>query len=277
MSLGPYDLTGGPFLTLYLALLAMTVVAGIVIPHRLRPAGRRHRVTDVDQLAYLAGGPGRFADALVSRLLAARSLVMVGNDRFRATADADAASPAEWSVLQLRWPIRWKEIELTLGDYVQPLQDRMVAAGLLVSDDERAMLRFRATLPYALLIMFGAVKLIVGELRDRPIGILTALLVVTAIVAVIRWFSVDRRTQAGREAVDAARSEAARLMTAPTTPEVSLAVALYGTAVLAGSGWSDFHHLRTARGDSGGSGGCGGDGGGGGCGGGGCGGCGGGG
>jgi hypothetical protein len=92
---------------------------------------------------------------------------------------------------------------------------------------------------------------------------------------VIRYFTVDRRTEAAMSAVEAAKTRAARLKAAPTTPEMGLAVALFGTTVLAGSAYQDFHRLRSSSGD--GDGGSSGDGSGGcgsgGCGGGGCGGC----
>ena len=275
MSLGPFDLTGGPFLTLYSTLFAVALVAGFVIPRRLRPEGRRHRVRDVDQLAYLAGGSARFGDAVVARLLAARSLVMTGRNRFSIAAGATAESAAERSVLALHSPVRWREIQLALKSYSDPLEQRMIGVGLLMSDAERANVRFWAALPYAMLIAFGATKLIIGDVRDRPTGYLTALIALAALCAVVRWFSIDRRTKAGVEAVTEARERSQRLRTAPTSPEVGMAVALFGTIVLAGSGWEEFHRLRSAGSDGGGSSDSGGDGGGGGGGscGGGCGGC----
>ncbi|HWU95786.1 MAG TPA: hypothetical protein VN029_09310, partial [Sphingomonas sp.] len=63
MSLGPFDLTGGPFLILYGALLVVTIIAGFSIPRWLRPEGRAPRNIDADHLAYLAGGGGRLAEA----------------------------------------------------------------------------------------------------------------------------------------------------------------------------------------------------------------------
>jgi uncharacterized protein (TIGR04222 family) len=272
MSLGPFDLAGGPFLILYLLLFAVTVAIGLAVPRRLRPEGRRQKVTDVDQLAYLAGGKRRFADALVSRLLAARALLMSGKE-FGIGAPGAALSQAERSVIALPAPIRWRDIKDILIPYAEPLERRMVEAGLLTSRAEAANIRFWTMLPYAMLLMFGATKWVIGDLRERPVGFLTALLVFTAAFAIVRWVTLDRRTEAGRKALDIAMESSLRLRQAPTTPEVGLAVALFGTAVLAGSGWSDFHRLRSA-GDSGGScGGGGGDGGGGGGCGGGCGGC----
>lgn len=275
MSLGPFDLAGGPFLILYGALFAATLAAGFVIPRRLRPAGQRQRVTDVDQLAFLAGGGARFGDAVVARLLAARTLVMTGKDSFavRAGAGGAAASAAERQVLALPAPMRWREIKSILRACAEPLEQRMVAAGLLVGEAERRALRLSALLPYALLLAFGATKWAIGIARDRPVGFLTALLVATALCAAIRWFTLDRRTQAGIDAVADAAVRARRLRAAPASDEIGLAVALFGTAVLAGSGWAEFHRLRSAgggdsgTGGDGGGGGCGGGGGGGGCGG----------
>ncbi len=81
----------------------------------------------------------------------------------------------------------------------------------------------------------------------------------------------DRRTLAGREALAEVQARADRLRRAPTHGEVDMAVALFGTAVLAASPWEDLHRLRSRSdgGDSGGgdSAGDGGDGGCGGCGG----------
>ena len=102
----------------------------------------------------------------------------------------------------------------------------------------------------------------------------TVLLVLTAVLALWRFFAVDRRTKGGIEAVKHAQGKSDRLRRAPTGDETGQAVALYGTAVLAGTPLAAFHTMRSSN--SGDGGGCSSDGGGdggGGCGGGGCGGC----
>ena len=279
MSLGPFDLTGGPFLELYAILLGIAIIACLIIPHWLRPDGYAGRVTDPDELAYLAGGEARLADAVVARLLAARSLVMIGKKGFHAQMRDAGRTAAERSVLALPGELSWPKIVRTLQPEAEPIGRRLVADGLIMDAGLIQQMRFWQTLPYFLLFSFGIIKLMIGEARHRPVGFLVLFLLVTAILAAIRWFAVERRTQGGLAALDDARSGAERLRLAPTAPEAGLAVALFGTVVLAGSGWSDFHQLRTAKaGDGGGWSGCGsnsgGDGGGGcGGGGGGCGGC----
>lgn len=271
VSLGPFDLTGGPFLELYAILFGVTIVAGFVIPYWLRPDGYAGRVTDTGELAYLAGGTTRFADAVVARLLAARALVMIGKKGFHAQTRDAGRSAAERSVLALPGELSWPEIARSLKPHAEPIGRRLVADGLMMDAGLTLQMRFWQTLPYFLLFAFGAIKLMVGEMRHRPVGYLMIFLFVTAILALIRWFAVDRRTRGGHAALADARTGAERLRLAPTAPETDLAVALFGTAVLVGSSWSDFHELRSASSSDGGS--SGGDGGGGGCGGGGCGGC----
>jgi len=276
MSLGPFDLTGGPFLQLYGVLLILTILAGLIIPRWLRPEGRTPRKTDTDHLAFLAGGSARFAEAVTTRLLATRQLVMDGKDKFLA-GGLGGGTPAERSVLALPQPASWGAISGAVGRHADPIRARLVADDLLMDSGTAWQMRFWQTSPYFLLFAFGWIKLEIGQARERPVGYLTLLLVLTAFLALIRFAILDRRTRAGRELLAETRARSERLSRGAAADETDLAVALFGTTVLVGSAWGDFHRMRTTSGDSGsGGGGDGGGGGGGGCGGGGCGGCGGG-
>jgi uncharacterized protein (TIGR04222 family) len=278
MSPGPFDLTGGPFLTLYIVLLVPTLIAGIVIPAWLRPEGRSGRVTDAERLAFLAGGRQRFFDTIVTRLLAADALNLIGKKGFVTAPGGAGRSEPERRLLAVARgePAGWKQVEQALQPYAAATEDDLVDAGLIMDRGVTMQLRFWQTSPYLLLIAFGLIKFGVGEARDRPVGYLTILLAITFVLAVIRFAVVDRRTRAGIDLLANIRDRSDRLRRAPTNDETWLAVALFGTSVLAGSAWSDYHALRTAS-DGGAGSGCGssggGCGGGGGGGGGGCGGC----
>lgn len=274
MSLGPFDLSGGPFLTLYTSLLLAAIVAGLLIPRWLRPEGNARDVTDAEGLAFLAGGPARFADTVVSRLLANGGLTMAGKDEFRVETRGGGATDAERAVLALPSPVRWPAISASLARQATTVQDKLTSAGLLMDSATVLQMRFWQTAPYLLLIVFGAIKWEIGTGRGRPVGFLTALLFVTALLAILRFAIIDRLTRGGIEVLGRARTRSERLERAPTSGETDLAVALFGTAVLVGSGAADFHRMRASSTSN--SSGCGsssGDGGGGGCGGGGCGGC----
>ena len=275
MSLGPFDLTGGPFLQLYGALLVLTIIAGFLIPRWLRPEGRAPRNTDIDHLAFLAGGAPRLADTVTARLLATQRLVIDGK-KFLASG-LGGTTQTERSVLALPQPVNWGAILRTVADHVDPIRERLISDGLWMDVWTGLQLRFWQTSPYFMLLAFGWTKLQIGEARGRPVGYLTALLVITVILTLARFAVLDRRTRAGREVLGEARTRSERLRRAPAEGEAALAVALFGTAVLAGSAWGDFHRMRTAGdSNSGGDGGSSSGDGGGGCGGGGCGGCGGG-
>jgi uncharacterized protein (TIGR04222 family) len=244
MSLGPFELTGQAFLGLYTALLVAAVVASLVIPVLLRPQRRRQCITDVDLLAYLTGGESRFTDALVARLLAARSLRLFARKRFIVDSTVNTDSPAEQSLLSLVQPIEWREIELALESHRYSIKKTLISAGLLMTDGERSHVRFCSVLPYFALMIFGATKLLIGTMADRPVDHLATLLVATGLLASARWSRVDRRTAAGRAVVTRQKDDFNRLRRAPTDREVGLAVALFGTAVLAASALSDFHRMR---------------------------------
>jgi len=247
MSLGLYDLATQPFLELYVILLGVTIAAGFLIPRWLRPGGYPGLVTNIGELAYLAGGMARFTDAVVAHLLATRALAMVGKKRFHALTRGSGRTEIELTVLALPGEQRWKEISRSLEPHAEPIERRLVADHLLMDARLTLQWRFWQTLPYFLLLPFGAIKVIVDEMRHRPVGYLVALLILTAILALIRWSAVDRLTQGGLAALKGARSKAARLKLAPTPMETDLAVALFGTVVLVASAWSGFHEFRTAR------------------------------
>ena len=282
MSLGPLDFNGGQFLELYSLLLAASVFAGLVIPRLLVPQGRPNLLSDPDQIAFLAGRARRFQEAVTARLLATRALVIIDRRSFRAVDRDKAVSPAEKSIVRLPSPIHWRQIKLALEPHIRPLERRLIAAGLLMDEKEWARIRGLAVLPYVLLILLGSAKWIVGEARDRPVLYLTLMLVLTLALAILRWATISRGTRAAPTEIAAARRRSTRLQLAPTGPEIGMAVALFGTDVLAGSAWANFHKLPKSGQGGGGCGGacvtgaggsCGGGDGGSGCGGGGCGGC----
>lgn len=238
MPLGPFDPTSGAFLSLYLTLLAATIATSLVIPRRMRPNGRPQRVEDVEALAYLAGGSKRLQEALVARLVVAGSLAVTAKRRFRVMSRPTGVTGAEASILALRVPVRWREIGGALRMHAEMIRRRLSSAGLIIDDVERARMRFWSTLPYVALLAFGSAEWVIGE--ADPANYLAALVAATVLLAICRWTSIDCRTHAGRAALAKAKVEADRLRIAPTRAEAGLAVALFGTSTLKGSGWANY-------------------------------------
>lgn len=264
--LGPLDLHGPEFLLFYCELALIALIVSLLIPRYLRPDGRPGRPADEDELALLAGGRDRFAEAVAVRLLAEGSAIVQAGGMFQIRDPRGGRTLAERRVVALGSPVRWHDMLKAVAGPAETAEHKLEQRGLLMDTATALQLRLIQTAPLALLFMFGMAKWSVGAMRDKPVGILTVLLVVTFFAALLRFGVIDRRTRAGKAALADARFEAARLRRAAPSDEAPLAVALFGTAVLAGSYLSDFHRMRRAAtgGDTGSAGGC--SGGGGGCG-----------
>ncbi len=257
--------SGGQFLALYVILLFVAIYLGFAVPRYLRGRGSRVRALNTEDTAYLSGGAERLFELIVARLLTSQLVTVTTEKKFDIARTATARNASEASVLALPSPADWSAIKRVLGPHAETVRNDLVTDGQLMDGTRIKWIRIAQTLPYLLLIAFGISRWRYGDALDHPTGFLTALLILSAIFALMRWFTPEKRTRSGIAAIDAAQARAERLRRAPTADEIPLAVALFGTVVLAGSGWNDFHQMRTDGNSSG-------DGGGG-CGGGGCGGC----
>ncbi len=252
MSLGPFDLNGSDFIALYSLLFLPVAAFGFILPRLFRPAGRSQSLDDPEQLAVLAGGVNRLAETATARLMAGGALMATVTAGFAVVDRSAARTMVEKAIVQRSDPAKWSTIIARAQTAARPIGDRLVAMGLWLDERETRHLRWIQTMPYWLLLGFGAIKWMIGVSRDRPVGILSFFLVFTAICAAIRWFTVDRRTAAAIRTVAEARAVRTRLRAAPMREETGLAVALFGTAVLAGSPYDMLHRLRATDGGDGG-------------------------
>jgi uncharacterized protein (TIGR04222 family) len=271
MGLGPFDLTGGPFLWLYAIVIVLACVASWRLSEARRPEGRPGKVRGEDELALLAGGEARLAEAAATRLLVRGDLVQRRDDALFAVGRDKGSTAAEQAILRLTGSNKWKDILVAVGAAGDRIRMNLVSSGLMLDPDEHRRLKRTAIIPLLLAAAFGAIKLVIGVERHRPVLLLVIFLVVTALLVLARFWSVSGETKAGKALVETERKRHERLRRAPLKAEMGMSVALFGTVVLVGSEFAGFHALRHKQGDSGGdgssSGGCGGDGGCGGCGG----------
>lgn len=238
--------SGPAFLMAYVIAMVASVPISAILSRLARPSGRSQPLADPDSLAYLAGKNDRLADGVTTRMLASGAISFDGTAFTRGTGKASAAS--ERAVLALPSPFRWKDIQAALKPEGAAIERRLEAGGLLLDAGERRRVAMISVAPLALLLIVGGTKLLVGLSRGKPILFLAILLVITLVWAIGRWVSVDNQTRAGRAALKEARQKHDRLKRAPTTGETGLAVALFGTTVLAGSALSDFHRSRSSDG-----------------------------
>jgi uncharacterized protein (TIGR04222 family) len=268
MGLGPFELAGGPFLALYLVLLVGAALATIPLAGWLRPHGRAGYIGTEDELAALAGGRVRVAEAATVRLLANGQLVQQDKKHFvsRYTGGGDTAT--ERAILGAARHAPWSKLQSAASDQYPSLERRLIANGLLMDRPQRLWQQLLTASPLLMVLGFGAIKLMIGLERDKPVGFLAMLLAITGLLIVVRMVRSSPATHEGLQLIAREKAKADRIRRAPQQDEMGTSVALFGTAVLAGSAFSQFHVMRRAQ-DGGGDGGSSSDGG---CGGG-CGGC----
>ena len=229
-------ISGPMFLGLYVLLLVVAAIVSAIVPKAMRPQGRVVDRPDPDAVAWLAGGSTRFYDSVVARYLAAGDLLMSGPGKF-ATPDGRQ--------------LGWRDVTRDHAAAANALERRLRGEGLVMRPDELPRVKLWAALPFLLVGGVGIVRLLLGVAAGRPVGFLSMLLAVTAVIALSRWKGVDRRTAGGIETLARARGSHDRLRRAPMQPEMGMAVALFGTTVLAGSAYAAFHQFRAPSGGDG--------------------------
>ena len=248
------DWTAGPFLTFYAVAAVVSLLVAKDLPSVLTatPASRpRCGVLGPAEVAFLAGGRTRAADVMTLEAIASgraslegRTITVAGRSTTRAALKGD------------------------LSAHIDHLQDRLVEEGFALSRDRHFALRVATFGLVSPVLLIGLAKIGVGSARDKPVGILVALVLVTAFVGIVLTGERRPASRAGRRALTQYRGEHQRAIRAPRPEEVIAAFACVGISALVGTAFASYGELIKAQ-SNGGSG-CSS---GGGCGGGGCGGC----
>ena len=245
--------SGGEFLLFYALLLLAAVLAGVWLPHFLRAEGQKQAVSDPLHLAYLAGGAGRMTEAVLARLLGVGALRPYGERKLEIVEQGSATNEAEQAVLRGGGNLGITAAFKLIKPYGQDIGQQLTDRGLLMDSGSRWTMRLVSTLPYLVVLAIGWYRREAGQALGEPTGFLTALMILTAILAIVRFAKLDPKTRAGQEALAEVREREMRLKSAPTGPEVGLGVALFGTAILAGTPYGELHAMRqSASGDGGG-------------------------
>lgn len=282
-ALNPLDWTAEPFLVLYVTLVAAAFIFAIVQDRRLRRGGGPPPARDLDllELAWLTGGEERAASTVMLALLNSgaarlRSPVVFGGLRGAPQLDVDDRSvvlPAAFEPFRgaVRGAVTLEQGIALLAPRLEPTRRMLVRLGLIPSEETRAQMRRLVVFVFGTVVALGLAKVGVGHSRDKPVGFLILLIVLTLAVGVSFYIAQahPRRTASGDAALERTRQRHARAASSPHGSELLFAYALTGPAVLAGTHLAEFQRLQRKSGngpDS--SCGCSGDGGGG-CGGGG--------
>ena len=277
LGLNPFDWPARPFLIFYAGLMALCLCLVLLLRRSLEPGADRQPgvALSVPEMAWLCGGWRRAADTVLLGLIAHGAATIDANRHHVSVAAAGVRLP-DWlrpfrQLDGLGTRRRW---HAAVRPVLEPVGEALIDRGLVPARAELWYLRGATLLLTALPVAVAYEKILLGQARGRPTGILTMLMAAAAIGGLFLLVATPLRTRAGRVVMRNAREMYARVRRAPMQAEVALAFALVGVGALAGTPFASFAHVMSPPGSGGCSGsgdsGCGGGGGGGG---GGCGGC----
>ncbi|WP_369025014.1 TIGR04222 domain-containing membrane protein [Qipengyuania sp. RANM35] len=237
--------SGTEFLAFFATLMAMAIIAGWWLPNFLRAEGRDQRVSDPGELAFVAGGPKRYTEATLAWLLGRGELEDGSENKLRVVRQG-GTTPGERALTAKVGEFGITEAYTTLKPYLQDIKQSLASRELLMYSGSRWTMRFIGTVPYLVVLAIGWYRKEAGQALGEPTGFLSTLLFVTLALAVWRFAVLDPRTRAGQRAVKEVQDQSIRLKTAPTDGELGLGVALFGTAILAGTPFAQLHSMRQA-------------------------------
>ena len=210
----PWGLSGPEFLSIYWIALGVAVAFAIVVRIRLR-SGRRDASAhsfDVDELAYLAGGPHRVVEASVARLIEAEALRSTRRGTVGLTGAHTAVNDVDRAVLEDASRYSRRTLNLMIPavaqtDAVTSVGTRLANVGALVLPDvAKRHLRWGVA-PLLLLMGIGIIRWVNGIAIGAPVGWLTLQLVISGVLAVLLTRSRRlQRTVAGDRALAGARA-----------------------------------------------------------------------
>lgn len=256
----PFDLRGPQFILLYLVVLGTAVLVALILRKWLRSPHdeplMQGQELDPYETAYLMGD--RFAVDAAIGMLVKREVINVNAQtgtlsvKSRLPQDSHSFEQAVYAVLASGAVPPINYVRRALAPQVVQLGTRPRARGLIISDEQSYLARIVSAFIILMVAAFGALKILIGILRDRPVFFLVVLCILTGVIAFLFFKSVPRLTGAGEKYLrNLKRQKAALEATARTQPnllagpDLALAMGLFGVGVL-GMGYGPMEDLKTA-------------------------------
>ena len=242
LPLNPFDWYGTDFLVLFWSLCLVLVPLALWLRQRNRGVAEVPLGLSLStyELARLAGGGQRLADSALAAMSFAGHVELLPDKEVRRLGLAAPTSPYEatvWGLLRGTTKtdlptIRQQAMQENLST-VQALDDTLISQGLLLPPAMRRRLDSIPLLTILGLWIFGLVKVVVGLMRDRPVGYL---LLSLALLAIGGWFCWQRgaawATGRGTALLQATADDLQRPGRSLSAHIVALHVALFGITQL---------------------------------------------
>jgi uncharacterized protein (TIGR04222 family) len=210
----PWGLSGPEFLQLYWIGLALAVLVAVVVRVRVRAghSSQPVRSLDMDELAYLAGGPKRVVETAIARLLTTGELRTSRRGAVQVTSTAQSLNPVDRAVIadSQRYVNRTVNLmipAMSRDGVVLAIGQRLEDMGLVVNPAVAKSALRKGSIALWVLLAIGVVRWLNGITIDAPVGWLTLQLVITGVlIFVLTRRGKHLRTSKGNSVLDAART-----------------------------------------------------------------------
>ncbi|SER31448.1 TIGR04222 domain-containing protein [Lentzea xinjiangensis] len=214
----PWGLSGPEFLQLYWIGLALAVLVAIVVRVRARAghSAQPVRSLDMDELAFLAGGPRRVVETSIARLLTAGELRTSRRGTVQVTSTAHSPNPVDRAVIAdgQRYTNRTVSLmipALAADEAVTAIGRRLEDMGLVVNPDVAKSALRKGSLALWVLLAIGVSRWVNGIAIGAAIGWLSVQLVLTgALIFLLMRRGKHIRTGKGNRVLDEARGSRGR-------------------------------------------------------------------
>jgi uncharacterized protein (TIGR04222 family) len=243
-----WGITGTTFLPAYLLIAAAVGAAGVGTRRALAQPGATTPIDDITthphDVAYLAGGvelavwSAMCAMHLRGTLTAADGTVRAVG---RLDPDADALEKAIHATAGSPVGHRRLTFHRSVRPALAAIEERLVAAGFLLSDERRRRIR-RVGFWMLAVAALGLVRVLADIAEAQPVGLLVAALLLVTVTAVAQIALTPRRSRRGNRALAALRDRH-RALAPEREPDwrshgpagAALGIGLFGTGVLTAS------------------------------------------
>lgn len=247
--MNPLELTGPKFLLFYVIVLVIAIIIATLLRRWLIRSNEDFSVkrisVDPYEAAFLRGGPQQAIDTAIAMLVKSNFLKVSKTDRKlsiirKLQPGAHRLEQLVLNTVASKGTIKIADIRSKVLRSAGPVADRLKTLGLVVSDQQWSAARKASAFALTLVLLLGVIKIGIGISRDRPVGFLVVLCILTALIAFGFFNTRPVATKLGKRALKQLKEENAALeATAKTQPQrlghgdVALALGLFGFTTLA--------------------------------------------
>jgi uncharacterized protein (TIGR04222 family) len=236
-----FDLTGGPFLVLYALLYGLALCWAMHLRRKheakFTSPAPPDSLTDPYEVAMLAGGGRRVLQVALATMVHSDTLWRTGLGRYKANPQLppEPLHPVElalWKKATTKTDgVTLATLAGALRSELHILENRLAMLGLKPTARDRSNAGCATSLPFLLLLGFGALKLMIGIARNKPVGFLALFLLLTFFTMLFLRRRFRPLTSSGQ---DLLRRQRSQLASQPFTGDtIGMNVALLGVAALA--------------------------------------------